>query len=71
MMDDKNSSQRIKAYDKLQNAIGKWHDKKVLIELLQKDKSSSHKATIGKLKSDSVVDIKAIRARVNELKKVK
>lgn len=68
MMDDKNNSQRIKAYDKLQNAIGKWHDKKVLIELLQKNKSTSHKAIIEKLKSNCAFDIKVIKAQVNELK---
>ena len=68
MIKDKTTTQKIKAYDKLQNAIGKWHDKKVLIELLKKNKNGSYKTAIDKLKSDCTIDIKSIKALVNELK---
>ncbi|HEX7413562.1 MAG TPA: hypothetical protein VF411_05905, partial [Bacteroidia bacterium] len=51
---------RIKSYDELQNTIGEWHDKNVLIELLQKSKISSYKSDIKTLKIGCATDNKEI-----------
>ena len=57
---DKKQLVRIKLYDKLQDIIGQWHDKRVLIDSLLKSKDDSYKKVIIKLKTDCINDIKKI-----------
>jgi len=57
----KNIPKKIKLYNKVQNIIGRWHDKSVLIGLLKGNRSSSCKVVIRKLRSGCTRDIKLIK----------
>ena len=63
------SAARIKLYDKLQDAIGQWHDKIVLIESLEDDKKEDHKKSILKIKAACIKDIKKIKPMISKTSK--
>ena len=67
--DSKDISKKNKLYDNLQNIIGQWHDKNVLIRLLQKNKGHSHKTVLGNLKLECNRDIKSIKSLIIKIKK--
>jgi CHAD domain-containing protein len=60
-----NNLQKIETFNKLQDAIGNWHDKTVLIDLLQKKQNPLYKESIKKLKLACTRDIKLIKSLMN------
>jgi len=64
---EENNLQKIETYDKLQDTIGKWHDKIVLIDLFQKNQNSLYKESVQKLKRGCTGDIKLIKSLMNAL----
>lgn len=68
IMGKKSTIKEIEIYDKLQNTIGDWHDKNVLIDILQKKQSSLYKDSVQKLKLGCASDLKLIKSLMNNLK---
>ena len=64
---EENNLQKIETYDKLQDTIGNWHDKIVLIDLFQKNQNSLYKESVQKLKRGCTGDIKLIKSLMNAL----
>jgi len=62
-----NNLQKIATYDKLQDTIGNWHDKIVLICILQKKQNPLYKEAVQKLKWGCTSDIKLIKLLMNAL----
>lgn len=61
MGDDKKSVGHLKLYMKLQDLIGQWRDKKILIESLKENNANANKKSIPKLKTDCEHDLKKIK----------
>ncbi len=55
------SRERIKIYDKLQDSIGHWHDKQILIASLQEDEVKTNRKKVSQLKRECTLDIKKIK----------
>ncbi len=48
-------------FDEIQNLIGKWHDKQVLIALLDEDRTAKHIRILEKLRSACEIDICSLK----------
>ncbi|MDQ3021977.1 MAG: CHAD domain-containing protein [Bacteroidota bacterium] len=56
-------------YDEIQNVIGRWHDKQMLMKWLDKHYSASHDRDVEKLKSKCMIDLKEIKLMILKLYK--
>lgn len=54
-------------YDEIQNTIGKWHDKHVLIKFLEEHFTDLHNNDIERMKSKCLVDVKNIKLMISKL----
>ncbi|HKC69954.1 MAG TPA: CHAD domain-containing protein, partial [Bacteroidia bacterium] len=68
ILSNKDFFEKIKVYDELQNRIGTWHDKVLLIELLKKNKSGIYTDVIKKLQQGSSLDLKSIKSQMELVK---
>ena len=68
IMKKKSTIKEIETYNKLQNTIGDWHDKNILIDFLQKKQNSLYKDSIQKLKLGCTADLKLIKSLMSTLK---
>jgi CHAD domain-containing protein len=67
----RNSKDMISFYDNIQDVIGIWHDKKVLLELLKKQVFDSQKNVIEKLELQCATDLKILEEMISNFYKQK
>lgn len=56
-------------YDEIQNTIGKWHDKQMLINLLDEYSIDLHHSDIERMKSKCLLDLKNLKLMISKLYK--
>ena len=66
----KDNSGDTKYYQSLQSTIGRWHDKKMLLRLLRKNKKGLNSKRIKKLETESENDLKKLKLFISKKYKI-
>ena len=54
-------------FDEIQNLIGKWHDKQILMKVLDEDRTAKHIRILEKLRSACEIDICSLKNQISAI----